>query len=273
MRYTIILTLLLVTACKTVKPVAAPVPSTIQSEQIKPANISLNGKIFSSLYQQRAAEYRALCYQSYNAARSAITSYTQVSTKPLAIVTDIDETLLDNSPYAIHQANSGKEYDLASWHEWTSKAAADTLPGAGSFLNFCMMRNVHVFYITNRDETERNATIRNMRAFMFPYADDLHLLLRQSTSSKETRRQDVLKNYEVILYMGDNLADHSALFDKKNEADRRTNTDALASDFGKKYIVFPNPNYGDWEGALYQYKYNLSQSQKDSIMQENLRKY
>ena len=272
MRYSILIILIWVVACKPARQVATK-PSQAQATGITPASISLNGKLFTSLYQQRAAEYRALCYQSYNIARQAIAMYKPVTNKPLAIVTDIDETLLDNSPNSVHQAYAGKEYELPAWHEWTAKAVADTLPGAGSFLHYCMMRNITIFYITSRDETERNATIRNLRSFMFPFADDEHVLTRQSESSKEARRQQVLKDYEVILYMGDNLADLSSLFDKKSEAERRNNVDALWQNFGSKYIVFPNSNYGDWEGALYQYKYSLTQAQKDSTIKAVLKTY
>jgi len=33
--------------------------------------------------------------------------------------------------------------------------------------------------------------------------------------------------------------------------------------FGSKFIVLPNAMYGDWEGALYNYQYNLTPQQKD----------
>ncbi|MBX2932370.1 MAG: 5'-nucleotidase, lipoprotein e(P4) family [Chitinophagaceae bacterium] len=267
MRNTIILVALFFIACKTTQQPAS------NTQPMQPENVSLNGKLFSSLFQQRAAEYRALCYQAYNAARFTISNYKPSSHKPLAIITDIDETLLNNSPYAVHQAYSGKEYDLKSWYEWTNKSSADTMPGAASFLNYCLQQNVHVFYITNRDEVERAATINNLKKFNLPYADDTHLILKQNVSSKEQRRQNVLANYEVILFMGDNLADFNMLFDKKTETERANNVDLLSSEFGKKFIVLPNANYGDWESALYQYKYNYTQAQKDSIMKAVLKGY
>jgi 5'-nucleotidase (lipoprotein e(P4) family) len=254
-------------ACKTAQE------TTNTNQQLQPKNVSLNGKLFSSLFQQRAAEYRALCYQAYYAARNSINHYKPTTNKPLAIITDIDETILDNSPYAVHQAYAGKEYDLQSWYEWTSKSAADTMPGAGSFLQFCKNNNIQIFYITNRDEVERNATLNNLKKFNLPNTDDAHLILKQTTSSKEARRNNVLENYEVILYMGDNLADFSSLFDKKSETQRANNVDLVSSEFGKKFIVLPNANYGDWESALYHHRYNYTQFQKDSIMKSVLKGY
>ncbi len=238
-----------------------------------PKNTSLNGKLFSSLFHQRAAEYRALCLQGYNIARMRIDSYKPITNKPLAIITDIDETILDNSPYAVHQAYNGKEYDTQSWYEWTEKAAADTMPGAGAFLSYAASKNVRIFYITNRDEKEKAATIRNLQRFNLPDADEAHFFGKQNISSKELRRQQVMQGHEVILLMGDNLADLSSLYDKKTEEERRSNTDILAAEFGKKFIIFPNVNYGDWESSMYKYNYKLTQMQKDSVIRNALKNY
>ena len=82
-----------------------------------------------------------------------------------------------------------------------------------------------------------------------------------------------MKNYEVLLLMGDNLADFSSLFDKKTEEERKINTDISAGEFGKKFIVFPNVNYGDWESSLYKYNYKLTQAQKDSVIRSVLKGY
>src|SRR4051812_47191380 len=81
--------------------------------------LQVNGKLFASVYQQRADEYRALCFQAYNLARLRLDEFAATSTRPRAIITDIDETVLDNSPYAVHQALQGKDYEAASWYEWT----------------------------------------------------------------------------------------------------------------------------------------------------------
>ena len=222
---------------------------------------------------QRSAEYRALCLQAYNIAHLRMDNYTPQSTLPKAIITDIDETILDNSPYAVQQAYKGKEYEAISWYQWTDMAAADTMPGAAVLLKYAAAKNIEIFYITNREEKERGSTLKNLQRFNLPNADDAHFFPRQTTSSKEDRRLNIMKTHEVILLMGDNLADFSKLFDKKNEAERKTNTDKSAADFGNKFIVFPNPNYGDWESSLYNFNYKLTQAQKDSVIKGNLRSY
>ncbi len=266
MKYFFIATTVLLFACKTTRHSTA-------AKTTLPQNISLNGKLFTALFQQRAAEYRALCFQAYNIARLRIDNYISPTTKPKAIITDIDETLFDNSPYAMHQAYSGTEFNLPSWYQWTDMAASDTMPGTGSFLYYVASKNVEIFYVTNREERERTATLKNLQRFNLPNADEKHLITKQTTSSKEARRQEIMQRYEVILLMGDNLSDFSYLFDKKNEEERKTNTDISAAEFGKKFIVFPNVTYGDWEPSLYKFNYNYTQAQKDSVLKTVLKGY
>lgn len=235
-------------------------------------SISVKGKLFTSLYQQKAAEYRALCFQAFNIARLRLDNYQSTNTKPRAIITDIDETVLDNSPYAVTQAFQGKEYDSDSWMYWTSLGKADTVPGAVSFLQYAASRGVEIFYITNRKEKEREGTLKNLRDFGFPYADTLHYIGRKDVSSKESRRQVVRNTHEVVMLLGDNLGDFSSLFDDKTYEDRLTNTNLSESDFGSRFIVLPNPNYGDWEPAIYRKKGGLPQQYKDSVMRATLKR-
>jgi len=237
-------------------------------------NISLNGKVFSAVWQQNSGEFRALCYQAYNFAQIRIDENLKTkSKKPLAIITDIDETFLDNSPYAVTEGEKGKDYDAKTWLNWTAKGEAKAYPGSLKFFNYAASKNVTVFYISNRDENDRVGTLKNLKDLGFPNADDEHLLLKSTTSDKEARRLEVLKNYDVILYMGDNLADFSKIYNKKQQAERNELVDQNSSEFGKLFIMIPNMGYGDWESALKGYKYQLSPAEKDKVMLENLRGY
>lgn len=235
-------------------------------------NAIADGKLFTSLFQQRAAEYRALCLQAYNIARVRLDAQLSTQGRPKAIITDLDETALDNSPYAVHRGLEGRDWDQVSWYNWTSLSEADTIAGSLSFFRYAASKGVTVFYITNRDETERRGTLENLRRFNFPYADDAHLLLKKDSSSKESRRMKVMADYDVVLLLGDNLADFSRLFDHKTEAERKANVDALTTSFGDRFIILPNANYGDWEGAFYQYKH-YTPAQKDSVIRASLRSY
>ncbi|MES2592673.1 MAG: 5'-nucleotidase, lipoprotein e(P4) family [Bacteroidota bacterium] len=242
--------------------------------EVLPDNIMVNGKLFTSLFQQNSAEYKALCFQAYTIARLQVDLAVQKpSSKPRAIITDIDETVLDNSPYAVHQALKGKNYDVTTWAEWTARAEADTLAGALSFFNYAASKGIEVFYISNRDEKERKGTLDNLKHYNFPFADGNHLILKQLTSSKEERRQKITATHDIVLFLGDNLADFSVIYDKKSSEDRLLATQQLSAEFGKKFIVLPNANYGDWESALFKYNYKLSTKQKDSVIINCLKNY
>ena len=100
------------------------------------------------------------------------------SAKPLAVVTDIDETVLDNSPYAVHRALEGKDFDAPSWYQWTSKAEAFTLLVVWISLIMLLPKG-NCFYLTNRDErVERKVTLENLKKYKYPYSDDSHLILK-----------------------------------------------------------------------------------------------
>ena len=257
--------LALMGGCTASRKAAAPTPQS---------GIPIQGKLFASAYQQLAAEYHALCLQAYNLARIRVDeSLQQVYDKPRAIVTDLDETALDNSAFGVHQALQGKDYEAKSWLEWTSLAQADTVPGAFSFLKYCSTKGIDIFYITNRDEKDRAGTLQNLQRFGFPNADNAHLFVRQNTSGKEERRQQVSATHHIILLLGDNLSDFSSLFDKKTYEERLQTTKQLAPEFGKLFIVLPNPVYGDWESALYRYNNQLAIAQKDSVIRRLLRSY
>ena len=243
-------------------------------EQNQQAGIATQGKLFASLFQQRSAEYRALCVQTYNIAyyRLNETLHYTSSSKPKAIITDLDETVLDNSPAEVRQDLQGKGFDITEWNKWTAKGEADTLPGSFSFFKYAALRGVEIFYISNRDENDRAGTLQNLQRFGFPNADNAHLLLRENTSGKEVRRQKVMADHDVVLLLGDNLSDFSDLFDKRSTDERLKTVRQLSAQFGNRYIVLPNPVYGDWENSIYQYK-SLTTAQKDSAIKSQLKSY
>jgi 5'-nucleotidase (lipoprotein e(P4) family) len=269
--YSSLLFIALLFACNTSKKITF-------SQELQPSNIAGNGKLFASVFMQQAAEYHALCLQSYNIARLRLDNLLAANSssaqhpveKPKAIVTDLDETVLDNSINEVHQDLQGKGFDPVEWKEWTSKAEADTVPGSFTFFKYAASKGIEIFYISNRDENDRTGTLQNLQRFDFPNADNAHLLLRQNTSGKEPRRQQVLAEHDIVLLFGDNLSDFSDMFDKKTAEERMLAAQQLAAQFGNRYIVLPNPIYGDWESSLYQYK-QLTTTQKDSAIKSRLK--
>lgn len=261
-------------SCIAVALTLAGCASTKTTSTTPTNSMVVDGKIFTTLFQQRAAEYRALCYQAYNIAYLRLDeALSNTHSKPLAIVTDIDETVLDNSAYAAQQALLGKDYDAASWAEFTNKGISDTVPGAYHFLRYAASKGVQVFYITNREQIERAGTLSNLQKFGFPNADEAHLLTKQGSSGKESRRQNVAATHEIVLLLGDNLSDFSFIFDKKPVEERFAATNGVAPAFGNRFVILPNPVYGDWEGALIKYNYGMNATQKDSVLKGWLKIY
>src|SRR6185437_7532017 len=194
---------------------------SITNNNSNSSNPIVDGKLFSTAWHQRSAEYRALCYQAFNIAKLRIDERSgEISPKPKAIMTDIDETILNNSSYQAHQALLGKDYDDVSWQTWTNMANADTMPGALHFLQYASSKGIEIFYVTNRNEADREGTLKNLKKFNFPNSDNDHLLLKQNISSKEERKKSIEENHSIVLLMGDNMNDLSSFFVKKDAGER-----------------------------------------------------
>ena len=243
----------------------------------KPAIPIREYSIQSVLWQQNAAEYKALTYQSYFLARlqldKVLTKMASQNAK-FAVVTDIDETVLNNSPFNGKLIELDKPFSNDLWLEWGNLSNADTIPGALEFFNYAADRGVEIFYISNRFAEQQRVTINNLKKFGFPFADDAHVLLKDKSSAKKSRRQKVTKTHQIVLLLGDNLSDFSSIFDKQNTKRRNALVDSLRYAFGSKFIVFPNPMYGDWENkGIYEGRYDWTPGQLDSIRHSKIQSY
>lgn len=229
--------------------------------------------VLALVWYQTSGEMKALYHQAYNVARMRLDQeLAQPRGKPLAIVTDIDETILDNSPYNAKQVFTNEAYPTG-WREWVELARAEALPGAVEFLRYAESKGVHVFYISNRKLEEREATIKNLRAHGFPSVVEERLLLLEQESSKESRRKKIAEKYKIVLLLGDNLNDFTDVFERKSIAERAAAVEALREEWGRRFIVFPNPYYGDWEAAVYGYNFRRSEAERDSLRKSVLRTY
>jgi len=233
-------------------------------------------KLQAQVWTQNSAEYRALCYQAFNAAKinlDAIFFFEKKYDKPLAIIADVDETVLDNSPYDGKLILNNTSYNRESWVDWGNLEIAKAIPGSLDFLKYASEKNIEIFYISNRYSEQLESTVNNLKKLGFPNAKKSNVLLRNDGRSKSERRKSVFKNYEVIMLIGDNLSDFNDEFEEKLSTERIKYTDDLSSEFGTKLIVLPNPNYGDWESnGIFEGK-SLSDDQKDSIRKSKIKSY
>lgn len=257
----------------TVSAVSTYFATVSTAQQGAPAAAADNEyQVAAVLYMQKSSEYRALAFQAFNLAHWRLDAdFDKKNFKklpkeerkmPRAVVVDIDETVLDNSPQQADLIKRRAAFNLKDWYAWGEKREAKAIPGSVDFLNYAHSKGVKVFYVSNRDDVQTQATVDNLKTAGFPDATVETVILRQPNEiGKETRRQKIAAKYRIVLLMGDNLDDFSNIFEKKSVDDRYAETDKARELFGVKYIVLPNAIYGTWESAVYGYE-RLSDAQK-----------
>lgn len=199
-------------------------------------------------YQQQSAEIHALQLQSYTLATLRIEQYLQQhpNTKDIAVVTDLDETVIDNS--ALLARDTEKCHDWTSWdtwNEWEQKGNPSLIPGSLAFFNFLNERGIKIFYVSDRSQQHKSSTLSTLKSLQLPQVSAENVLLYDS--SKQQRREKISKDYHIIMLLGDSLPDFSSDFTtKQSKAEREQAVLNNREHFGKDWIVLPNSSYGTW---------------------------
>jgi len=255
------------------------------TEQPKPTNIATaqptaHHNFNSVLWYQTSAEFRASAIQTYRQATDLLAhakndqSWTvwpqqNATNLPPAIIVDIDETILDNSPAAAQDVLTNAAFSDASWDRWVSLAKADAVPGAVAFVNAAEAMGIKVLYISNRACATRagnnrpcpqkDDTLANLKAVGIQQISDNQLWLKAEQadwiSEKESRRQLAMQSYRVIMSVGDDFGDFLPNV-KKNitPAQRAALVDQYQAHWGTKFFMLSNPTYGSWDTILNQPK-------------------
>jgi 5'-nucleotidase (lipoprotein e(P4) family) len=222
----------------------------------------------ATLWQQTSGERRALSYQAFALARMMLDRDLRMNRrlrKPRAVIVDLDETILDNSRFEGMLLKNRVNYNQKDWTEWINRVEATAVPGAVEFLRYAASRRVTVFYITNRNDIQKAGTAANLKKLGFPNVNDQTLLVQTDpkNSSKEPRRQSVGAKYRIVLLMGDDLNDFSDVFENSKTVDSRAAiADRHKEEFGRRFIMLPNAMYGNWESAIYDYNFKLTEAEK-----------
>lgn len=218
----------------------------------------------SSLYMLASAEYRAACYQCFRWAEMIVQLKKQLrsgvdesaNTKPIAVVMDLDETILDNGWFQSQQIRGQVAFDMQRWTMWEQNGSAKVrvIPGAVNFIKKLREVGVAPVYISNRNSKALKQTIETLERFEIDVPVSQILLADEQTGSDKTsRRARVEQSFEVVLYLGDNLRDFDERF-RYNSADgiegRNQAVEELSQKFGIEWIILPNPSYGEWTKAL-----------------------
>jgi 5'-nucleotidase (lipoprotein e(P4) family) len=89
-----------------------------------------------------------------------------------------------------------------------------------------------------------------MKKLGFPEVKEENFFFRTDESDKDARRKMAAEKYNIVLLVGDNLADFDSMLDDRKENYGFNNVDQLKDQFGTFFIILPNPMYGNWEKPL-----------------------
>ncbi len=266
--------LLTLSACKRTEPAAPPADAAAPAAPAADAKpTGAHDNLNAVAWVQTSVEYRAITTQTFRAAADHLDvalkeknwdalvpderGNAATGLKP-AVVMDVDETVLDNSPYQARLIRDGKEYDEISWDQWVAEKKAKPLPGVVDFAKAAAEKGVTILYISNRAVHLKEATLANLREAGLPVADDSVFLglgtvlegCEQNGSEKNCRRRLAGQKYRVLMQFGDQIGDFVQV-----EANTRDGRQALFDEyddwFGERWWMLPNPTYGSWEPALF----------------------
>lgn len=204
-------------------------------------------------WKETSAEYEALYLQGFNVARMHVDRALRDGRRSLAVISDLDDTVLDTRDYWREVLEADAQlFEDARWDLWVAKNKVRASPGALDFLNFCRDSGVEVFYITNRDQGPKTMELAlgNMKTAGLPFADAEHLTVITDSSDKEPRQRQVAQSHDVVVFLGDNLNDFRRSYYVTDAQSRRQRLTADTSEFGRRFILFPNPTDGHWIRAI-----------------------
>ena len=222
---------------------------------------------------------------------------------PLAVVLDIDDTIVSHAPlefYYLEHPEAKADYN--AWNQWIVQHN-ELLPGARDFLKYADKHGVHVFYVTGRGPQDKDITVRFLQKADLPFSDATHLLMNDRSGSKKNHFAKLARRYDIICYLGDNVADFpiGAVRDENNviyktekqsvkrktempldipsilKHDKNKKRNAIIDRhkelFGTKFILLPNPMYGDWEYNLAKKYRKLPAEQRIALRKAALKSF
>ncbi len=228
-----------------------------------PAPVPQHENVNAVLWVRTSAEYAGAARQAYAAARqslaralndrhwtAALEQRGEFFDLPPAVILDLDETVLDNTPFQARLASNAKPYSEEEWSKWVTEARAGLVPGALEFLTGARASGVALFYITNRackaDDAE-DATASVLRRLRVPLERGA-LLCKTDSSDKSARREAVARTHRILLLIGDDLGDFIAA---PGDLKQRMELSQVYGKFwGERWVIVPNPMYGSWERAI-----------------------
>jgi acid phosphatase len=202
----------------------AVMTSDLQADEAKAPQP--NDDLNAVLWDQSAVEAQAVMTQTFALARirfdealadKSRTADPTVQTgnfanKPPAVVLDVDDTVLNTSPYQAWTVKNGTSFSPKTWTAYVNSKIDSAIPGAIEFTQYAVSKGAKVFYVTNRTKEEEPATAEELKQLGFAMGDNVDTLLTSKEredwgSAKSSRRAFIAKDYRLLLLIGDNLGD------------------------------------------------------------------
>jgi acid phosphatase len=274
-------------------PEAAPAAPTTPAATTSARGAIANDNLNAVAWMQTSVEFRLLSGQTFRSALSQLDKAIKTPAwdalpaserelpatgLPPAVIVDVDETMLDNSPYQARLIRKGASFDDFSWNEWVQSRAARPLPGALEFAKAAAARGVTLYYLSNRTADQGAATIDNLRKAGFPVTSDAQFLglgtvvdgCEAEGSNKGCRRRLVGRTHRVLMQLGDQLGDFVDIV-ANNPPGREQAVRPYLSWVGERWFVLPNPSYGSWEPALFNNDWRAPEAERRAAKQDALR--
>ena len=290
---TTLLALALLAGCATTPRQPVAVAPAVPAASTAPAAVAANDNLNAVAWSQTAIEHDLIYLQTYRDAQARLLAAlhdrhwdalgkgdrtTSLRGLKPAVILDIDETVLDNSPFAARMVQGNHEYNEADWAAWCREESARALPGAVEFTQFAAKHGIAVVYISNRAKDLDQATLANLRKAGFPVSGPQSFLglgtvvdgCEQAGSEKGCRRQLVAQHYRVLMQFGDQIGDFVDVLANTADGRRKAVADYLPW-IGTRWFVLPNPTYGSWEPALFNNDWSAAPEQRRRQKVEALR--
>jgi predicted secreted acid phosphatase len=237
----------------------------------------------ATLWVQTSSEFPAVTIGTYSAATAALQRIVAdglTDVNRMAVVMDVDETVLDTYTYMALWILGNVDYVGETWDQWMALRVSTAIPGAVDFIRTSQESGLSLFFITNRDCLvragnsgdcpQKEDTFANLRQLgvetdldhiflrgerppnrcLSILTDAEHEEGRWTSVDKTSRRQCVELDHDIVMLVGDQLSDFIGGLEGTTPETRKVLLQQYGEKWGDTWFMLPNPTYGYWLDLL-----------------------
>lgn len=197
--------LFLCLALSSVEAVTACPCSQFDKDAPDPGHLDSAGGLKFSRSGEFRREFKARTKEAREFVRDYLRQHPEKTR--LAVVSDIDETLIDNRGYFVNN----KEFEWSAFFAFIDRADAPSLKDTADFLAYARKRGLAIFLITGRPEKCRASTIKNLVHNDIAY-DGLYMRPDKNREPAAEVKSRIRKEIEdmgftIVVNIGDQVSD------------------------------------------------------------------